>query len=220
METVIILILITVFASLVALVSYYNRKREQKRSADISALAAGLGLSFSAAGDFPLQDRLSALPLFKLGRSRVLSNLLAGETEEVRISIFDYCYTTGSGKQTHTTKLTIAALESPQLKIPAFTLRPESLFDKIGGLFGLQDIDFAEHPEFSSSFVLKGAEEELIRKLFTRHLLDFFANRKGCCVEAFSGMVVFYRPGPRRKPEEFSNLLEEAYQVYGGLVDR
>ena len=68
--------------------------------------------------------------------------------------------------------------------------------------------------------MLKGAEEELIRKLFTRHLLDFFANRKGCCVEAFPGMVVFYRPGPRRKPEEFSNLLEEAYQVYGGLVDR
>jgi hypothetical protein len=145
---------------------------------------------------------------------------LTGETDECRISIFDYRYTTGGGKSSHTTQLTIAALESKRLRIPAFTLRPENFFDKIGGLLGLQDIDFADNLEFSKTFVLKSAEEEKTRELFNRQLQDFFLEREGCCVEAFPGIMVYYIPRSRRKPEEFPSLLEEAYQVFGVIVDR
>lgn len=220
MNPFILLAIMAAAGLLIAFFGYYSYKQEQKRTGEISALAEGLGLSFSPSGEADLQNRLSALQLFKLGRDRRLSNLLSGETDEVRISIFDYRYTTGSGKQSHTTRVTIAALESPRLRIPGFTLRPENFFDKLGGLIGLQDIDFAEHPEFSHSFVLKGEDEEGIRKLFHRPLQDFFAARKGCCVEAFSGRMIYYLPGKRRRPEEFAQLLEEAYQVYGVIVDR
>jgi hypothetical protein len=220
METLLVIAIMIVIGLIVGIIGYYSHKQEQKRTADISGLAAGFGLNFSPTGDFPLQDRLSILPLLKQGRDRRLSNLLSGETDEVRISIFDYRYTTGSGKQSSTTRLTIAALESPKLKIPAFTLRPENFFDKIGGLLGLQDLDFADHPEFSGNFVLKGAEEELIRQLFNRQMRDFFVARTGCCVEAFPGMMIYYLPGKRRPPAEFAKLLEEAYLVYGVIVDR
>jgi hypothetical protein len=49
---------------------------------------------------------------------------------------------------------------------------------------------------------------------------DFFVARTGCCVEAFPGMMIYYLPGKRRPPAEFANLLEEAYLVYGVIVDR
>jgi hypothetical protein len=220
METLIPVAIVVFVVSLLGIFGWISHKQEKERTAKIGQLAASMGLEFRPLGDLDLSQRLGILPLFKLGHSRKLTNLLTGETDECRISIFDYRYTTGSGKSTHTTKLTLAALESKRLRIPAFTLRPENFFDKLGGLLGLQDIDFADNLEFSKTFVLKSAEEEKTRELFNRELQDFFLEREGCCVEAFPGIMVYYIPRSRRKPEEFPGLLEEAYQVFGVIVDR
>jgi hypothetical protein len=197
METLIPVAIVVFVVSLLGIFGWISHKQEKERTAKIGQLAASMGLEFRPLGDLDLSQRLGILPLFKLGHSRKLTNLLTGETDECRISIFDYRYTTGSGKSTHTTKLTLAALESKRLRIPAFTLRPENFFDKLGGLLGLQDIDFADNL-----------------------LQDFFLEREGCCVEAFPGIMVYYIPRSRRKPEEFPGLLEEAYQVFGVIVDR
>ena len=207
-------------AGLIAGAIYVSIVLEKKRTAKIQELAGGMGLTFLAAGDSELQSRLSAVNMFTQGRDRRLTNLISGATEECTISIFDYQYTTGSGKQTQTNKSTIAALESTNLNNPAFTLRPENLFDKIGGMLGFEDIDFPEHEMFSRSFVLKGPEEVEIRSFFDKKLLDFFGERAGSSVEAIPGMMIYYIPGRRRKAEEFAALLEEAYKVFGAIVDK
>ncbi|MFM7738672.1 MAG: hypothetical protein ACKO9H_04650, partial [Planctomycetota bacterium] len=183
MEVLIPLAIMAIVIALLGIFGWISHKQEKERTAKIGQLAASMGLEFRPQGDLELSQRLGILQLFKLGHSRKLMNLLTGETDECRISMFDYRYTTGSGKSTHTTKLTLAALESKRLRIPAFTLRPENFFDKIGGLLGLQDIDFADNLEFSKTFVLKSAEEEKTRELFNRSLQDFFIEREGCCVE-------------------------------------
>ena len=220
MEALIPLAIVVIVVAFLGIFGWFHYKQEKERTATIGQLAASMGVEFRPLGDLELSQRLGILQLFKLGHSRKLTNLLTGETDECRISIFDYRYTTGGGKSSHTTQLTIAALESKRLRIPAFTLRPENFFDKIGGLLGLQDIDFADNLEFSKTFVLKSAEEEKTRELFNRQLQDFFLEREGCCVEAFPGIMVYYIPRSRRKPEEFPSLLEEAYQVFGVIVDR
>lgn len=220
MDTLIIVAVVLGFLAFIGVIGWLAHKAEQERTAKIGQLAAGLGLEFRPLGDGALLQRLGILQLFKLGHSRKLTNLLTGETDECRISIFDYTYTTGGGKSSKTTKLTLAALESKRLRIPAFTLRPENFFDKLGGLLGFQDIDFADNAEFSQRFVLKSSEEEQTRKLFNRALQDFFKERAGCCVEASPGIMVYYIPSSRRKPEEFPGLLEEAYRVFGVIVDR
>jgi hypothetical protein len=207
-------------AGLVVGVIYASVVMEKKRTKKVEEIAGGMGLVFSATGDSNLQSRLGAVNLFTHGRDRRLINLVSGATEECTISIFDYQYTTGSGKHSQTHKSTIAALESTNLKNPAFTLRPEDLFDKIGGMLGFQDIDFPDHEEFSRSFVLKGPEEAEIRSFFNKTLLDFFSERAGSSVEAIPGMMIYYIPGRRRKPEEFAALLEEAYKVFGAIVDK
>lgn len=220
MKDIFILTTLLIGLAILGIVTWFNHRREKKRTTKVGLLAAGMGLEFHAFGGLDLKKRLSILQLFKLGHSRKLSNLLTGETDECRISIFDYRFTTGSGKSSHTTKLTIAALESPRLKIPAFTLRPEKFFDKIGSLLGWQDISFPDNAAFSRRFVLRGNDEEEIRRLFSRPLQDFFSERTGCCVEAFPGLMIYYISGKRCKPEEFPTLFEGAYQVFGVIVDR
>ena len=201
------------------------RKLEKERTVKISQLAAGLGLEFHPLGDTALQQRLGKLHLFNIGHSRELINLLTGEKDDCRISIFDYHYSTFSGKGRSETKLTVVALESPRLRIPAFTLRPEFSLDKIGGRIGLQDIDFEDNVSFSQGYVLKSSDEGETRKLFNRALQDFFVQQSpGCCVEAIDGTIVYYnilRSGRiNRKPEDYPRLLDEAYRLLRLILDR
>lgn len=196
--------------------SYFEKKRRE----NLLAAAEEMGLSYFPDGNPDLQSRMSRFGLFNTGHSKKLNNLILGDTDEVRIAIFDYSYTTGSGKNKSTSRQTIAALESDSLNpIPEFSMRPESMFHKIGGVFGMQDIDFDSHPEFSKMFLLKGPEETEIRSLFRPILLDFFEQKKGVCVEAGPGSLIFYRSRKKVPPEEIKVLLEEAYQVFGAIVD-
>ena len=201
------------------------RKLEKECTVKISQLAAGLGLEFHPLGDTALQQRLGKLHLFNIGHSRELINLVTGEKDDSRISIFDYHYSTFSGKGRSETKLTVVALESPRLRIPAFTLRPEFSLDKIGGRIGLQDIDFEDNVSFSQGYVLKSSDEGETRKLFNRALQDFFVQQSpGCCVEAIDGTIVYYnilRSGRiNRKPEDYPRLLDEAYRLLRLILDR
>ncbi|MEZ6095544.1 MAG: hypothetical protein R3C03_15155 [Pirellulaceae bacterium] len=203
----------------IGLFVWWAHVMEKKRREALAAMAEQMGLMYKQDGDGELHQRIGGFSLFNQGHSRKLYNVILGETDEVRIAIFDYQYTTGSGKHKTTHSQTVASLESPRLHVPDFSMRPEGFFDKIGGVMGFQDIDFEDHPEFSNAFVLKGPDEDRIRRFFNKDLLDFFAEQKGCMVEAESGRMIYYRKG-RRKPDELQTVLSEAYQIYGMIVDR
>lgn len=191
---------------------------EKKRKEALGVAADEFGLSFLPDGDGALESRLGSFSLFGQGRKRKLTNLIKGDTDEVEIALFDYQYTTGSGKHQHTHKQSVAALHSTELQCPHFTMRPEGMFDKIGSAIGFQDIDFDSHPEFSKMFVLKG-EEAQVRSFFVPSVLEFFEQHKGISVEARPGALIFYRSGKRVKPEQLKDLLSDAYQVFGAIAD-
>ena len=193
---------------------------DQKRTEGLEELAGSMGLEFLAKGDMNLQGRLASFQLFNQGRARKLRNLMVGETDEVAIAIFDYQYTTGSGKNTHTWKQTVALLESDTLRVPPFTMRPESIFHRLGEVFGLQDIDFESHPEFSKMFLLKSDHEDQVREYFDDSILNFFETQKGLSVEANPGRIIFYQSGRSKKVAQIRDFFETAYQAYGVLVDR
>ncbi len=210
---------ILIFATVI-IAFFLQRRHERRRTETFTELAESLGLIFYPQGDAKLQGLVSRFDLFKQGRDRKHSNVLVGETDEVRLAIFDYSYTVGSGKNASTYRQTVAAIVSPQLAIPSFTMRPEGFFDSIGGFLGFQDIDFDHHPEFSSSFLLKSEEEQRVREFFDIPILDYFAKHRGISVEAFADQMIFYRNNKRVKPDDVKQLLADAYEVYGLLVDR
>lgn len=191
----------------------------KKRRADTEELAAEMGLTWTETSSIEQIGNVANFKLFSQGRAKKVTNIISGVTDEVRISIFDYQFTTGHGKQTRTTKQTVAALMSPQLHCPEFSMRPEGILDRVGGMLGLQDIDFDSHPDFSKKFVLKGPAEERVRAFFQPPVLEFFETQAGINVEGLANTICFYRSGKIVRADEIKDLLGDAYEVFGCLVD-
>jgi hypothetical protein len=99
-------------------------------------------------------------------------------------------------------------------------MRPEGFLDRIGGALGFQDIDFESHPNYSKMFVLQGEDEAAIRQFFQPKLLEFFETKLGHSVEASEDAMFFYRPKVKAKPEMIKDLLADAYEVFGHMVDQ
>ena len=209
-------VIVTVVAgviSLVAVIILMVHHFEKKRTEALNVVAAEIGLAFSAAQDDNLLARMQDFSLFNKGHSRKMRNVMKAEGETTTLAIFDYQYTTGSGKHQHCHSQTVVSVESDSLCLPGFTLWPEGLLSKLGAMIGAQDIDFDEHPEFSKSFVLKGDDESAIRDFLDIEKLDFFAERKGAYMETARNRFIYFR-GKRRKPEQIRDLMTEGYSAY------
>ena len=191
---------------------------EKKRANALQAIAAEIGLQFSATHHEDLSASMQKFPLFNKGRGRKIRNVMSTETDIARLTIFDYQYRTGGGDNSRTYRQTVVALESEALRLPSFSLRPESVFHKIGAAIGMQDIDFEEHADFSDNFVLTG-DEQLVRQFFDNGLLNEFAKRQGISVETAPGSFIYFRTR-RCKPEQIREYMSQAYAIYSAFVDR
>lgn len=207
-------------AAIFVIVGMFRAKRlAKKRLAAMEEMANELGLSWFQSGTLEQTESHSGFNLFSQGRAREMSNLIEGVTDEVRICIFDYQFTTGHGKHKRTVQQTVASLSSGQLNCPLFSMRPEGIFDRVGGMLGFQDIDFDSHPEFSRLFVLKGSNEEAIRNFFRPPVLEFFETQRGISVEGKGNTMCFFRAGKIVAADQITDLLSDAYRVFGCLVD-
>ncbi len=220
MEAVFVVVGVLAIGSIVVAVILWSMHLEKKRTADMRDVAGALGLEFFESGHDQLLSRLGRFQLFNSGRGRVMKNAILGQTEVATIAIFDYRYTTGSGKNQTTYNQTVVAMESESLELPSFTMRPEHFFDKVGSALGFQDIDFDDHPQFSKLFVLKGPDEAAIREFFDTPLLDFFAALPGIYFECAPGMFIYFRAGKRQKVDDLRRYLEDGYSVYQAFTER
>ncbi len=131
----------------------------------------------------------------------------------IEVMLFDYRYITGTHRHHHVNQATVAAFHAVGETLPEFSLQPENLLHKIGGLLGYQDIDFEENPGFSGRYLLRGPQEDAIRRLFTSEVLDFFDQRPGWCVEAGGDWIVVFRRGRRVGPQDLGEFLKQAFEV-------
>lgn len=191
----------------------WGRIYEQQRTEAFRLLANEFSFEFFPLGDSGYFDSMNLLHLFSQGRNRVWSNLMRGEAGGLSVSIFDYSFTTGSGKSRRVHRQTVICFHFDEPKLPTFSLRPESFWHKVGGLLGVKDIDFQSHPRFSSSYLLQGADEEEIRKVFTHSVLDFFESNRNLCVEAMGGRLFHYAPGVRVNPKDVRDFMARGFEI-------
>ena len=187
----------------------------RKRTKDMEAVSYEIGFTFTPKGESSIFSELSHLPLFSQGHSKRVKNVLERRDSDVRITIFDYKYTVGHGKNSHTYKQTVIYFQSDDLALPDFALRPERIFHKIGSVFGYQDIDFETSPEFSRHYLLRGVNETAIRNLFGMDVLAYFEREKTkkMCIEGNDKHLICYRSGKLIKPEDIRTELEEAKSI-------
>ena len=201
------------------------RKLGEQRTKEFKRISEQLGMTFSARVKGRAKDQATPpLPLFREGRSRVVTNMLHGDSEllgfaeEFEVRIFAYEFTVGSGKSSSTWMQSVICFQSPQLNLPKFQLRPEHFSDKIGSKLGYQDIDFESHPtavEFSKKYLLRGKDEQTIRALFTDAVLTFFAAHPDkVCVEGSDDQLIWYQPGKIIEPEDIPAFMKEGFEVF------
>lgn len=200
-----------------AVIVITTRIREKKRTDKLREVAAELSFEFTESDEHRLA-RLADFPLFSQGRARKMKNVLRGESRKTEVAIFDYCYTTGSGKNSRTHHQTAVCFRSERLDLPNFTLRPEHWYHKIGNMLGYQDIDFADYPEFSREYLLRGDDEESIRDLFTAATIEQFDGQTGICLEGRGNRLIVYRAGKRVEPFEVQDFLATGFDVYAGFA--
>jgi len=188
-------------------------KIEKKRKEALKFQAMQMGFSFSDEVIKKLPEHLAKFHLFSQGHRRRITNLMESQRQQSKISIFDYQYTTGGGRNSHTWRQTVILFESDRLHLPMFSLRPEKLFHKIGKVFGYRDINFEHRPEFSNKFLLKSQDEEMIRKIFLDDILSFFENHPKLCAEGMEKRLICYYGSKRCKPEELTQFLDTGIQL-------
>lgn len=192
-------------------------RREKQRREGLARIAEELSFSFQAADDEGLLTRFGQFELCSVGRSRRAFNCLRGETQNVAVTIFDYRYRTGSGKNSSTHTQTVVGIESEDLDLPQFSLQPEHFFHRLLNAFGYQDVDFGDFPEFSRKYLLRGQNEEAVRQLFTAPVVAHFEPIDGLSAEGRGKHLLVYRSYRRVPVDEIRRLLEEAFGVYSQL---
>lgn len=200
----------------ILLILYYlnQRRRQHQRSSDLKYQADSLGYTFSENGDPSWLARINNFYLFSQGHSKKFCNVMTGTYNHAPVTIMDYRYTTGSGKNSSTKTQTVLLFDSSKATFPDFELRPENLLDKIGSAFGSKDIDFESYPKFSKQYLLKGSDELSIRAAFTDSVIFFFEGNLGLCLASNHGQFLFYRAGKLVKPSDVSSFLQQGYDIY------
>ncbi len=204
--------------ALVGALIAYSFKLERDRTEALQALAGTMGLAFQPTIDSEMAATFGELPVFTHGHSRKGKNLFSGEKDGVDLRLFDYQYTVGGGKNSHTYRQTIALFPSGGQGLPDLLLAPENIFHKIGQAFGYQDIDFESAPDFSSHYLLRGPDEMAIRGAFNIGALQYFGTHRNWHVEVKGGAVGIYKSGIRPKPEDVPTFLAEARDALRALV--
>lgn len=201
------IVFFALFIGLFAAIAIYNWQKEKERTRVLQATAAQLGWSFSAVAPLNMIAGLERFALFNQGHGKQIKNFMYGEATAIKTAVFDYVYVTGYGKNRQTHYQSVVYLEPSYLSLPFFSLRPEGLLYKIFTAFGYQDIDFGQRPEFSKQYILRGPDEQAIRRTFNDGLLSFYENYSGTCTDGGGNQLFIFRGGYRFQPQEIQSYV-------------
>ena len=158
-----------------------TKNRNPSREGQLRAVAHRLKMDFVEQEEYSVIREVSDFELFRKGKNRLASNIMQKQDEwmEDRVKIFDYQFETGHSNSRRTVAQTVFLMRSKNLGLPQFVMKPETIFNKLGSYFGMQqDIDFERFPKFSGNYLLQGDDEDYIRFKMTDEILHFLAENE------------------------------------------
>ncbi len=190
-----------------------------RRTQELEQVAYDLGLQFTAKDEWGNLNLLEDFRLFKKGAGKRIYNLMSLQSPlgQQKVQIFDYHYTRSTGKTHRKFKQTVFFVQSKELALPEFWMKPEHFFHRIGSWLGFEDIDFEEHPEFSEQYHLKGEDEDLVRDAFNTYVIHFFTIEKQWSLEGIGFFFILYQKNKLIPPTEIKNLYTQGLDVLNRL---
>jgi hypothetical protein len=194
--------------AVVAVIAYLvHRAYERRRTREWQAFAASLGCAFSEKDPFGML-RTCDHPVFQQGHSRRVTNVLHGHYRDRPIRCFDYRYTVGGGKNSHTYYLTLLLAQAP-VPFEAMVVRPEHFGDALAAMVGFDDIDF-ESDEFSRRFHVTCSDRRFAYDVLHQRAMEFLLQHPDLTIQTTSVSMVFLLAGAGRLqiPAQVRGLLD------------
>lgn len=188
------------------------RHLHKKRHEDLSKIAVSMGFEFDPEAESVPGELRVSLPVFMEGTAKTCSNQMSRRAGDRQFLVFDYSYTIRSGKNSTVHSQTIAAFNCGAF-LPQFQLCPEHLGHKIMQLFGYQDIDFPETPEFSKKILLRGPDEAAVRSLLSMEARMFLQGMPGWHIEGSGQWLAAYKSGGTQKPLDYVSYVDQARRI-------
>lgn len=179
----------------------------KRHTSALRTLAPVLNLKFNPEGHQELHQSLKRFHLATLGPYSTMKNLMCGQRDGTDIAIFEYEYPRGKN---NTIRQTVIWMQRRGTRLTEFALRPEGVWNQLGGWSGHGDINFDSHPNFSRDYLLRGDDENAIRELFTDEVLNFYESHSELITEGEGNKLLFYREAVLVPPEGILAFLEEA----------
>jgi len=209
-------LLFIAIAILIVVGIVYGFMKVRRRREAMARLAAELDLKFYAADPWNLPLRYGHTDL--LGHGGRASNILAGQMDGRDVVAFDYQYTVGSGKNSHTYYYQAAVFEMPILA-PRLWLRRENIFDKIASWVGHDDLDF-ESEEFSKRYFVKCVDRKFAYDVFHARLIEYLLGvSSGAPNMEMNGPLLLVYGIQGSGPEQVRWLLDVGREIIRSIPD-
>ncbi|MDF1845158.1 MAG: hypothetical protein P1U77_27420 [Rubripirellula sp.] len=178
MQTYVIIGFVSLLVVFLITKGIYLLLQSKLRQRDLSDWCEANHFSFSRKSNEFLDNSAKEISQVSEGRDQIIFNVLTGRVGGLDVTLFDCEYTTGSRGTNSTQNVqTVIRLQCDELELPKFTLTRQVLLHNLAMGFGLQDINFDSHPSFSKQYLLRGANENAVRELFTSRVLEFYEQR-------------------------------------------
>ena len=214
---------IPIFVCFFGFIFYMGHLRAKKRTEAMRAIAESLEMEFVAEKCDPNTLGLDGIDLFEKGRSRQVLNLIKGTFEDTNAFIFDYHYVTGGGKNSSHHSQTVIAYEicsKDGFQLPQFTCKPERFYHRFADMFGFEDIDFEQYPEFSKAYRLKGENEDSVRKIFNETVIRQLEaeSEQRWNVDGSGELLVIHKNDRIIKPEDCPQFLLDCTTLLNAMT--
>jgi hypothetical protein len=169
-------IVVVLFAAGSLVAWWVRRWMTQQRTNAVAATAKTNGWAFSSTDDFRCGD--APFHLLERGRRRRVSNVCSPIGPDGKpIRLFDYSFTEGSGKNSHTYTHS-CYLFSGDDHFPLLTIEHESVFAGALDAIGIRDLQF-ESDEFNRTFRITSEDPRFASAFIDARMMQFLLTNAG-----------------------------------------
>ncbi len=170
--------LFIVFLVLVGGIATFAYRANQKRTAELNALAAQLGLRYLPRD--PGNVLAAPFRFFKQGSRRKAKDFIVGDHRDHPVQLFDFEYTVQNGDSS-TTHVHACIIVTIPAAAPLLGIGHENLLTRLGSHLGLRDVEF-ESEDFNRLFRVHCDDQRFAFSLIDAAMMEWLVNHGSAIV--------------------------------------
>lgn len=212
-------VIVLVLGAVVIIANLISNHFKRKRNEAFAKRAQALGLELYS--DLPEADwdRLEEFELYKKhGGSQRVGLALAAETDDTRVTICEYTYTVGSGKNKSSRTSVVLLVTDRRLNIPQMVLARKTWTASLAKLVGYRYIEFPDDPDFNACYLVRGESEDSVRSYLQETRRKQLTQLQ---LESFEGLgdsFIVVHPGLWLQPLEIEARLSQSLAILKSIL--